>query len=198
MEDVPTIETTHATVLRGADAAGDDAALVRAARTDPAAFGLLYQRYRARIYWYLRGRCRSDEDAADLAQQVFMQAWRAVPGYRERGLPVAAWLFRIARNAAANASRRGDLLRVPLPELIDPAADADPERVILRHEAAEWLGALVQRLPADKRELLALRFAAGLSMREIAAVLGVREATIKKRLSRTIRALKEQYDAAAG
>lgn len=178
------------------DTESDEAALVRAARTEPAAFGMLYGRYRARLYWYLRTRAATDEDAADLTQQVFLQAWTALPGYRERGLPFAAWLFRIARNAAANAARRRPT--VDLATLADslPGGEAgDPEQSALRDEAITRLDALLRGLDADKRELLALRFAAGLTVREIAAVVVGREEAVKKRLSRTIRALKEQYDA---
>ncbi len=189
-------EISAALVPGQADAESDEAALVRAARTEPAAFGVLYGRYRARLYWYLRTRAATDEDAADLTQQVFLQAWTALPGYRERGLPFAAWLFRIARNAAANAARRRPT--VDLATLADslPGGEAgDPEQAALRNEATARLGALLRGLDADKRELLALRFAAGLTVREIAAVVGGREEAVKKRLSRTIRALKEQYDA---
>lgn len=177
------------------DTESDEAALVRTARAEPAAFGVLYGRYRARLYWYLRTRAATDEDAADLTQQVFLQAWTALPGYRECGLPFAAWLFRIARNAATNAARRRPT--VDLATLADslPGGEAgDPEQAALRNEATARLDALLRGLDADKRELLALRFAAGLTVREIAAVVGGREAAVKKRLSRTIRALKEQYD----
>src|SRR5688500_13466750 len=78
----------------------DERAVVRAVRHAPAAFGALYDRYYARIWRYLRARLGSDDDAADLTQQVFLQALDALPRYQERGLPFAAWLFRIARNAA--------------------------------------------------------------------------------------------------
>ncbi len=80
--------------------------LVQKAKTDPTAFDLLYHRYVLRIYHYLRLRSPSDEDAADLTQHVFVLALDALPKYQERNLPFAAWLFRIARNAATDAYRR--------------------------------------------------------------------------------------------
>lgn len=174
----------------------DDAALVRAARTEPAAFDALYGRYRARLYWYLRTRTATDEDAADLLQQVFLRVWDALPGYRERGLPFAAWLFRIARNAAINAARRErpTVAWEALSGQPTTAARDNPERTALHNETLTRLGALLDRLDPEKRELLALRFAAGLTVREIAAVLGAGEEATKKRLGRTIRALKEHFD----
>ena len=191
MEDVQAISSTGQP-----GAADDEAALVRAAREDPAALGALYARYRARLYWYLRTRAATDEDAADLTQQVFLHVWAALPRYHERGRPFAAWLFRIARNVAANAARRRretialDAVSGTLP------ADAvgDPEGAALHNEALARLQVLLHGLDADRRELLALRFAAGLTAREIAAVVGGREGAVKRRLSRTIRLLKERYD----
>jgi RNA polymerase sigma-70 factor (ECF subfamily) len=75
---------------------------IQAAQLDIAAFEPLYLRYRERIYGYLRTRLKSDEDATDLTQQVFLQAMHAPPRYKSRGVPFAVWLFRIARNAAIN------------------------------------------------------------------------------------------------
>ncbi|HEY7355449.1 MAG TPA: sigma-70 family RNA polymerase sigma factor, partial [Ktedonobacterales bacterium] len=77
---------------------GDEAALVAAAQADPAAFDALYQRYLARVYRYLRAHVGSDDEAADLTQQVFLKALDALPRYRPRGAPFAAWLFQIARH----------------------------------------------------------------------------------------------------
>ena len=176
----------------------DEAALVRAAQADPAAFGALYQRYLGRVYGYLWARTGSAEDAGDLTQQVFLQALEALPRYRERGLPFAAWLFRIARNAAANWWRRQrpavswDLLpeasRLPGEGWIDPAAQAE------RRDSLRRLQGRIAALSAEKRELLELRFAAGLTAREIAAVVGKSEGAVKKQLARTLHALKEPDD----
>ena len=88
--------------------AGDDEepALVDAARSDPAAFVELHARYEACVWRYLRARTATEEDAADLTQQTFLQALDGLPRYRERGLSFAAWLFRIARNVATDHHRR--------------------------------------------------------------------------------------------
>jgi RNA polymerase sigma-70 factor, ECF subfamily len=173
----------------------DDAALVCAAQVDVTAFGTLYARYYLRVYRYLRLRVTSDDDAGDLTQQVFLKALDALPQYRERGLPFAAWLFRIARNAAIDAHRqRRPMLDIDLlPEPIVARDDADPESNALRREQLDRLRELLARLDHDKRELLALRFAAGLTSREIAALTGRREAAVKRQLSRLIQNLRENY-----
>ncbi len=113
-------------------AESDESALVEAARADPVAFGQLYQLYLTRVYRYLRVRTDCQEDAADLAQQVFLQALDALPNYRPTGVPFAAWLFRIARNTAID-SRRRHRTAVPLESLPEPLARAregNPEATV--------------------------------------------------------------------
>jgi len=159
----------------------------------------LYERYVDRIYAYLRARAASPEEAADLTQQVFLRAFDAVAHYQPGRASFATWLFRIARNAATDAHRRRkptvswDMLPAPL----QPVAEDDPEAGALRAETHARLRAMLERCDARTRELLVLRYAAGLSIAEIAPIVGKSEAAVKKGLTRalrTLRALKEQDD----
>jgi RNA polymerase sigma-70 factor (ECF subfamily) len=174
-----------------AGAQTDEVELVRRAAVDAAATAALYQRYVARVYRFLRVRCGSSDEAADLTQQVFLKMAEALPRYRERGAPFAAWLFRIARNAAIDRARR-HRVTVPWDSLTQAAAPDDVEAWVLDREARARVGALLAGLSSDERELLSLRFAAGLSSREIAAVVGGSEGAVKKRLTRMIQRLKER------
>lgn len=194
-EDDP-LEDATAFLLGGdADApdGADEAALVRAARSDAAAFGDLYRWYLPRIYRYARSRTDGEEDAADLAQQVFLKALSGLAGYRG-DVPLAAWLFRIARNSAADEHRRRRHTSswTLLPESLHPAADGNPEAEALRQEGLARLAALLATLDEERRELIRLRFAAGLTAREIGAVVGKSEAAVYKQLSRTLRLLEEE------
>lgn len=176
--------------------AEDEAGLVQAAQADPAAFIPLYHRYLDRIYAYLRARTASDDEAADLTQQVFLQALDALARYRGvRDGSFAAWLFRIARNAAIDAHRRRRVAVAwdLLPEALQPLAAHDPDARLLRREEVARLRVLFGQLDAETRELLALRFAGGLTIAEIAAVVGKSKAATQKRLFRTLQALKERY-----
>src|SRR5690606_23373838 len=93
-------------LARGAvSPAPDDAALVRAARGDPAAFAALYRRYVGPVYRYLYSRLGHAAEAEDLTAQVFSEALQALPRYRERKR-FAAWLFAIARRRLADHYRR--------------------------------------------------------------------------------------------
>ena len=168
---------------------------MRAARADPAAFGPLYHRYVDRVYSYLRTRACAEADAADLTQQVFLRAMDGWPRYRGADGAFAPWLFRIARNAAVDFHRRHretvawDLV----PETLHPRSEYGLDRPLERREALAHLRQLFNALDADMRELLVLRFTAGLRVGEIAAVLGQSETAVQKRLSRTIQRLKERY-----
>ncbi len=175
---------------------GDEDAVIRSARADPAAFAPLYRRYRDRVYWYVRARTATDEDAADLTQQIFAQAVAALGQYRPRRGSFAAWLFAIARHALANFYRRQrpTVAWDALPEALHPVAGDDPLAEALRREDLGRVHILVAALDADKRDLLALRFVARLTIGEIAAVIGKSEAATHKRLTRTLHALAKQFE----
>lgn len=175
----------------------DEATLLRAAHDEPEAFGELCTRYAPRLYGYLRARTNSDEDAADLTQQVFVRATAAFPRYRDRGAPFGAWLFRIARNLLTDAHRRN---RVTvswdrLPEAFHWRSDDDVEATVVQREAYQRVRMLLADLKDQERELILLRFVAGLTLREIAATVGKSEAGIHRQIKQTLRTIQERYDA---
>ena len=146
----------------------DDAALLAAARADPEAFALVYQRYVAVIYRYCHVQLGSGPAAEDATSEVFLRALAGLRGFR--GGSVAAWLFKIARNAVIDTSRRRRLQPLDaIGELVDPAlspeaaAEAAAERAVLR----EALSAL----PDDQRAAVWLQLA-GWSGEQIASALG--------------------------
>jgi RNA polymerase sigma-70 factor (ECF subfamily) len=171
-----------------------DSELIQRIGDDPTAFAALYQRHAPQVFWYLRSRTESLEEAADLTQEAFLRCYTALPRYQDRRLPFRAWLFRVVRNLAIDAARRrrrqstheaSDPVPIPSPPL--------PEAIILQHEEATELRALIAQLDPDKQELLALHFAAGLSIAEIAAVRGKSEWATRKQLQRTIARLRDAY-----
>ena len=193
-------ESFLAAISPGSYLSQEEVRLVQVARVDPAAFDILYQRYLTPVYRYLCLHTYNDEDASDLTQQVFLQALQALPKYKERQLPFAAWLFRIAHNLAVdNFRRRRQTLSWDwLPETLHPFAETDePETVILERELerekAVRLRLLFDKLSQDKQELLALRFAVGFTAREIAVVVGKREEAVQKQLRRILETLRQQW-----
>ena len=161
-------------------------------RLDPASFGQLYETHRLAVFRYLRARTQNEADALDLAAITFERAFAAIGGFRSRDGGVEAWLFRIARNCAIDAHRR----RRPTVELT--GADDQRGRAAAasdrhEHERIELLD-LVGRLPVDQGEALLLRYAAGLTAREIGLVIGKREAAVQKHIERGLATLREAFD----
>jgi RNA polymerase sigma-70 factor (ECF subfamily) len=177
------------------DAAPDEATLVQQARVDQALFEALYLRYRDRIYWYLRSRTASEDDAADLTQQVFLQAMERLHQYRSRRGSFAAWLFAIARHAATDFHRRhhATVDWECLPAALHPVDARNLETDAVHRETLARLDQLLSALPVEKREILALRVAGGLTIAEIGAVTGRSAEATRKQLTRTLQTLEANY-----
>ncbi len=156
-------------------------------------FEMLYDQYHAQVYRYFYTHLGHEQDAADLMQQVFFQAWRQAQTYEPKRGSVATWLFSIAHHRLVDFYRvsRPSLSWESLPEI--PVMDHSPEAKILSEETVAQVKRLLEALPQSEQELLALRFAARLSSAEIAAIIGKSEAATKKQLSRLLRRLHEQY-----
>jgi RNA polymerase sigma-70 factor (ECF subfamily) len=163
-----------------------------AERLDPSDFGQLYRQHRLSVYRYLRARVRSDEDALDLAASTFERAFANLGRFRRRDGGVQAWLLRIARNTAIDAHRRRratvDLAKADA-QLGHAALETDR-----RDQASVEILDLVARLPDDQREALLLRYAGGLTAREIGSVIGKREDAVQKQIERGLAALREAFD----
>ena len=168
---------------------------IEAAQANSAEFEPLYHQYMPRVYRYIRTRVSSDEEAADLTQHVFLKVLDALPSYRARGIPFAAWLFRIVKHAVTDQFRRrkNNVSLDLLPDMIETIVEQNPETLLLRQEQIARLRVLIANLNSDKRELLSLRFAAGLSTSEIAVLVGKSHDAVKKQLTRTLHTLREQY-----
>lgn len=169
-----------------------DQELAAAARDDYAAFDLLYRRYVTRVYRYCYSRTDNAVDAEDLTAQTFLAALEAIGGYRGRG-SFAAWLFGIAwRKCNDYHRRRYQQREEPLPSAEEQAVAARAE--VAAHE--QGILDCVQRhwrlLSEDRREVVLLRFWAGLNTAETASVMGRSRGAVKMLLSRAIADLRER------
>jgi RNA polymerase sigma-70 factor (ECF subfamily) len=160
--------------------------------SDRLAFGALYRRYADAVYRYHVRHVGDHDEAEDLTAATFDRALAAFDRYHEQG-SAAAWLLAIARHARLDHQRR----RRPQVGLAEAAAVADagpsPDERVLRAEAAGELRRVVAALPADQQEAVALRFFAGLSTAEAAAVLGRSEGAVKMLVHRAVAALRGRY-----
>ena len=173
----------------------DETALKLAAQGDQDAFGVLYERYVSRIYSYIYYRTGNQHDAEDLTARVFFRALRHVENYKDRGLPLSAWLYRIAHNLVANwhrdNSRRNE---VPLDEILLVRHGGDlPEVVLIENEEKEKLLKVIHHLPADRQQLILLKFGEHLSNAEIGRVMGRSEGAVKSLYHRTLLSLRDDF-----
>lgn len=180
------------------DDALNDATLVERAKADPEAFGLLYERYVDKIYSYVYYRTGNEHEAEDLTAKVFVQALAHIHRFVQRGLPFSSWLYRIAHNVVANwyrdRSRRQvvPLDRVPLN---NPLRDGSLLQHAAQDERRGALLAAVGRLPADRQELIVLKFVEQLPNAEIGHIMGRSEGAIKSLYHRTLLSLREELRA---
>ncbi len=178
--------------------AGDEEALVRRARSDREAFGLLYDRYVDRLYRFAYRQTRDYSDAEDVTAETFRRAFEARQGFQPRGKPFGAWLFAIAANvlrehARARHARRPDQPVDDLRDEEEPTDDA-PQAIdlVIRQEDAGSLWGLVRLLPLDMQRVLVLRYAWGLSYADIARRLGRSDVACKQLAYRALKALRVQ------
>ena len=152
----------------------------------------LYEAHRVTVYRYLRTRTASDDEAGDLVATTFERAFVAIDRIRPEGSALP-WLLRIARNAAIDRSRRQRPVHRldDLREADQPISHTTPEDTFLEAERKAGLRRLVFALPDAQRDAVALRYAAGLSAREIGQVIGKSEAATQKLIQRALVALRE-------
>ena len=157
----------------------DDGTIELARTGDQQALAAVYDWYLPRVYRYILSRLGDVAEAEDLTEDIFLRMLGAIADYKRTGVPFAAWLFRIARNHLVsyyrkNGNRKTDALQETMADSRhDPASIVETQLIL--GEVAE----AVQRLPAAQRDVIALRFAVGLSIAETAQVLGKRQGNVK-------------------
>jgi RNA polymerase sigma-70 factor, ECF subfamily len=153
-------------------------------------FAELYERAFPRVYAYVASLLRDRAAAEDVTAQAFERAYRKRRSYRAGRGTMEAWLFGIARNAALDELRRRKRRAALEGDPEDPGARAldDHAELALRRELVR---AALASLDGQERDLIALKFAGGLSNAEIGRVLGMSESNAGTRLHRTITKLRK-------
>ena len=162
----------------------DERLLIEAAQADPARFVEIYERYVDRIYSFVSRRTGNRAAAEDITSQVFEQALGALGRFEWRGLPVSAWLFRIASNALADHWREHSRAVQEARGVPDPLELEDIERRIALYQQ-------VERLPDLQRRVIHLRFVEEKSIREVAAALDRSEGAVKQLQLRALENLRK-------
>ena len=162
----------------------DEKLLIEAAQGDPRRFADLYRLHFDRVYAYVARRVATRSDAQDLTAEVFQQALANLRRFEWRGVPFAAWLYRIAANIVSDHHHRTER---------DQNVAPDPEPAQEEHESDERGASLyraVRELPADQRRVIEMRFAEDRSIGEIARALGRSEGAVKQLQFRALGSLR--------
>ena len=172
----------------------DDSDLVQAAKEDKEAFGEIYERYLTKIYNYIYYRTGNRQDAEDLTAKVFYRALSHIDGYVDKGVPFQAWLYRIAHNLVANFHRdKGRRKIIPLDDYVAFTLKSDaPDRQAESSEQQEMLMESIRRLPAERQQLIILKFIEQKSNAEIGDIMGRTEGAIKSLYHRTLLSLRDE------
>jgi RNA polymerase sigma-70 factor, ECF subfamily len=150
-------------------------------------FESLYRRTFPRVYAYVASMLHDRSAAEEVTAQAFERAFRKRSSYKPRRGTPEAWLFGIARNAVLDELRR---LKRRAAEVEITGSDDHSEDVVLR----ETVRTALETLDPRERDLLALKYKAGLSNGEIARVLSLRESNVGTRLHRTMEKLRSACD----
>jgi RNA polymerase sigma-70 factor (ECF subfamily) len=140
----------------------------------------LYEEYFDKIAHYIYVRIGDRNEAEDLAGDVFLKALESLKSYKERGIPMQAWLFRIAHNVSVDHLRKkGKLTSVPIEELTivngeNPASVAETSMEIERVREA------MERLTPQQREVIQLRIFCSLSSKDVGAILHKSDGAVRE------------------
>ena len=163
----------------------DERTLIEAAQADPACFVDLYERHFHRVYAYVIRRTGSRAEAEDITSEVFERALTNLSRFEWRGVPFAAWLYRIAANALADRRRETER------DSAEPPPDVPDGREADEIERRAMLFQLVERLPDLQRQVIEMRFVDGKSIREIGAALDRSDGAVKQLQLRALENLRK-------
>lgn len=182
--------------------------LVELAKTEPAAFGELFDTYYQILLGYTIRRTGDIALAEDLVSETFIKALKKLPGFTWQGVSIEAWLFTIATNEIRMHFRKRRF-SLSLDELFEQTGyeipDETTDLAAELQEAQEKLSRqalflqaqkAIAQLPIKYQEVLVLRFGQNKKISEIAAILGKREGTVKSLLSRGLSQLRSHFSKA--
>ena len=169
----------------------DDILMSRIAAGDRLAMQTLFARHRVPVYRWLARIVRDEALAEDLVSEVFLDVWRQAAAFKARS-SVSTWLFAIARYKALSARRRRidiELEQEVAAGIVDPADD--PERALEKKSRDELLRRCLRMLTPEHGEVIDLVYYHGKSVKDVADIIGIPEATVKSRMFHARKKLAE-------
>ena len=184
-----------ALTARDKERQADERLLIEAAQKDPARFAELYESNFERVYVYVVRRVHDRAETEDLTSEVFHHALANLRRFEWRGIPFAAWLYRIAANLISDRWQRTNREQTAeQPEEVEslPANSVEFEEV----ERRATLFRLVDKLPAEQRRVVVLRFVEQKSIKEVAREIRKTEGAVKQLQFRALSSLRARMEGA--
>ena len=153
----------------------------------------LVEQYYDEIYRFAYRQLGNKEDAMDLTQNIFLAAFRALPGYDRKKASFRTWLYRIAANKAIDLRRRVQPVQVPLEDLDLPVPEDYAARIQDR-ALLEEIERYVSGLDPGLQAVFRLRLYGERTFPEIAAVLGQTESAVKSQYHRLLQQIRKEFD----
>lgn len=187
----------------------DERELVRRSLArDDQAFRIIMSRYNRRLYRIARGIVRNDSDAEDIVQEAYVKAFMHLANFRGES-SLATWLSRITINEALGRLRRKRTLKevsrvedqrteaeiIPFPQM---TTNEDPEKTMAQRQILQLVEQATDNLPENFRLVFVTRVIEGMNVEETAEILGIPPETVKTRLHRARKLVREQLDKQIG
>lgn len=202
-------QNSEGPLAHDADGKLEDAELVRRAlQRDGGAFRTIMQKYNQRLYRIARSILRNDSEAEDVVQEAYVSAFTHFDSFRGDS-SLSTWLARITMNEALGRLRAqrstvdivkfetqrtaAEIIQFPLTSKAD-----DPERTMAQRQILQLVEQAADKLPEAYRIVFITRVIEGMSVEDTAEILGVRPETVKTRLHRARRLVREQLDRQIG
>jgi RNA polymerase sigma-70 factor (ECF subfamily) len=179
----------------------EESLIEKAIAGDEGAFTQIYDKHFDRVFRYIYYRVGRTQDAEDLTQQVFLQAWKALGRFQQNGSPFLAWLLTIAHNLTVNHLQRNKTAHYLEYDLPERRPDADPEYMAEVHGEQLRVRQAVLKLKPDQQQVITMRYLENQEYRDIAAALGKTEVHVRvicHRALEKLRAILEREELECG
>ncbi len=168
--------------------------LIKKAQENAAAFEELYNHYLPKVYGFLLNRIGQKELAEDLTSEVFAKALANISKFNDRGVPFAAWLFRIARNTLIDYTRKKKEILTDAVEAFEPPPEHSEAKAtigLMQDEKKEFIRKTMENLPEKYQTVLSLKFFEELDNDEIADIIGCQKNAVAVRVHRALRLMRK-------
>ncbi len=156
-----------------------------------AALAGLYDEYYDKIARYIFARIGDRAEAEDLAGEVFLKALQSLDSYKERGIPMHAWLFRIAHNLVVDYFRQAAKRKTVSIDTVQVVAEENPRATVETKMEIERVAKALDQLTPAQRQVIELRFFSELTSEEAGRILNKSSGTVREMQSAAIKQLRK-------